>query len=65
MLAFSSGFGYCLKDELPLPARAKGALMNKQDARYAAYTKILQDELKVAMGCTVPISVAYACALAR
>ena len=39
--------------------------MNKQDARYAAYTKILQDELKVAMGCTEPIAVAYACALAR
>jgi len=39
--------------------------MNKQDARYAAYTKILHDELKVAMGCTEPIAVAYACALAR
>ena len=39
--------------------------MNKQDARYAAYTKILYDELKVAMGCTEPIAVAYACALAR
>ena len=39
--------------------------MNKQDVRYAAYTKILFDELKVAMGCTEPIAVAYACALAR
>jgi len=39
--------------------------MNKQDARYAAYTKILYDELKVAMGCTEPIAVAYACALAK
>lgn len=39
--------------------------MNKQDAKYAAYTKILHDELKTAMGCTEPIAVAYACALAR
>ena len=39
--------------------------MNKTDPRYAAYTAILWDELKTAMGCTEPIAVAYACAMAR
>lgn len=39
--------------------------MKKTDQRYAAYTKILWDELKTAMGCTEPIAVAYACAVAR
>lgn len=39
--------------------------MNRTDARYSAYTQILWDELKVAMGCTEPIAVAYACAVAR
>lgn len=39
--------------------------MNRTDPRYAAYTRILHDELKTALGCTEPIAVAYACALAR
>ncbi len=39
--------------------------MNSTDPRYAAYTHILHDELKTALGCTEPIAVAYACALAR
>lgn len=39
--------------------------MNKTDPNYAAYTAILWDELKTAMGCTEPIAVAYACAVAR
>ena len=39
--------------------------MNSTDPRYAAYTRILHDELKTALGCTEPIAVAYACALAR
>ena len=39
--------------------------MNKTDERYGAYTGILWDELKTAMGCTEPIAVAYACAVAR
>lgn len=39
--------------------------MERSDIRYEAYTKILWDELKVALGCTEPIAVAYACALAR
>ena len=32
---------------------------------YAAYLDILREELVEAMGCTEPIAVAYACALAR
>ncbi len=39
--------------------------MKKTDPRYNAYTRILWDELRVAMGCTEPIAVAYACAVAR
>ncbi len=39
--------------------------MNHTDPRYAAYTRILHHELKTALGCTEPIAVAYACALAR
>ncbi len=39
--------------------------MNRTDERYAACTQILWDELKTAMGCTEPIAVAYACAVAR
>lgn len=39
--------------------------MNQTDPRYDAYTKILWNELRVAMGCTEPIAVAYACAVAR
>ena len=32
---------------------------------YAAYVRILQEELVPAMGCTEPIALAYAAALAR
>ena len=32
---------------------------------YKSYVKILEEELVPAMGCTEPISVAYAAALAR
>lgn len=39
--------------------------MERADKRYTAYTKILHAELKTAMGCTEPIAVAYACAVAR
>ena len=39
--------------------------MNKTDPKYDAYTKILWNELRVALGCTEPIAVAYACAVAR
>ena len=39
--------------------------MNKTDPRYQAYVHILEEELLPAMGCTEPIAVAYACALAR
>ncbi len=39
--------------------------MNKTDPRYAAFTSILWDELQPATGCTEPIAVAYACAVAR
>lgn len=39
--------------------------MNKTDPRYQAYVHILEEELLPAMGCTEPIAVAYAAALAR
>lgn len=39
--------------------------MNKTDPRYRAYVHILEEELLPAMGCTEPIAVAYAAALAR
>lgn len=39
--------------------------MKKTDPRYAAYVHILEEELLPAMGCTEPIAVAYAAALAR
>ena len=39
--------------------------MLKEDPRYAAYVSILREELVPAMGCTEPISVAYAAAKAR
>ena len=39
--------------------------MEKTDPRYQAYIHILEEELLPAMGCTEPIAVAYAAALAR
>ena len=39
--------------------------MNRSDPRYLAYVHILEEELLPAMGCTEPIAVAYAAALAR
>lgn len=39
--------------------------MDKDDCRYREYIKILKDELKIAMGCTEPIALAYAAAVAR
>ena len=39
--------------------------MNKSDTVYQAYVAILHEELVPAMGCTEPIAVAYAAALAR
>ena len=39
--------------------------MERTDARYAAYTRLVHYELRPAMGCTEPIAVAYACAKAR
>ncbi len=38
--------------------------MNKTDMKYKAYIQILEEELKPAMGCTEPISLAYAAAVA-
>lgn len=39
--------------------------MKKTDSRYAAYIRILQEELVPAMGCTEPIALAYCAAKAR
>ncbi len=39
--------------------------MNKSDKRYSAYVNILHEELMPAMGCTEPIAIAYAGAMAR
>lgn len=39
--------------------------MDKNDKRYEAYLAILKEELVPAMGCTEPISIAYAAAKAR
>lgn len=39
--------------------------MEKTNERYSAYVQILKEELKPAMGCTEPIALAYAAAMAR
>ncbi len=39
--------------------------MHQDDSRYAAYTAILREQLRPAMGCTEPIAIAYASAIAR
>ncbi len=39
--------------------------MKKTDIRYSTYLQILREELIPAMGCTEPIAIAYAAALAR
>ena len=38
--------------------------MNKEDSLYSIYVQILKEELVVAMGCTEPIAISYACAKA-
>ena len=39
--------------------------MRISDDRYRAYVQIMHEELRPAMGCTEPIAIAYAAALAR
>lgn len=39
--------------------------MERTNVKYGAYIKILEEELKPAMGCTEPIALAYAAAMAR
>lgn len=39
--------------------------MQKTDPRYQAYVRVLKNHLRAAMGCTEPIAIAYAAALAR
>ena len=36
--------------------------MNKSDSLYSIYVQILKEELVMAMGCTEPIAISYACA---
>ena len=38
--------------------------MNKEDSLYSIYVHILKEELVMAMGCTEPIAISYACAKA-
>lgn len=38
--------------------------MNKEDSLYSIYAQILKEELVMAMGCTEPIAISYACAKA-
>ena len=38
--------------------------MNKEDSLYSIYVQILKEELVMAMGCTEPIEISYACAKA-
>lgn len=38
--------------------------MNKEDSLYSIYVQILKKELVMAMGCTEPIAISYACAKA-
>ena len=38
--------------------------MNKDDSLYSIYVQILKEELVMAMGCTEPIAISYACAKA-
>ena len=42
-----------------------GNSVRKEDPIYQAYVEILKKELVLAMGCTEPIAIAYASALAR
>lgn len=39
--------------------------MKQTDERYQQYIKVLKEELVAAMGCTEPVSIAYAAARAR
>ena len=39
--------------------------MKREEVRYHQYIQILEEELKLAMGCTEPIAIAYAAARAR
>jgi len=39
--------------------------MQKTDPRYSAYVEVLRNHLRPAMGCTEPIAIAYASAIAR
>lgn len=39
--------------------------MQKTDPRYTAYVNVLRNQLRPAMGCTEPIAIAYAAAVAR
>lgn len=38
--------------------------MNKEDSLYSIYVQILKEELVMALGCTEPIAISYACAKA-
>ncbi len=50
---------------LPLPFEREDKTLLKSDEKYQDYVKILEEELIPAMGCTEPIAIAYAGAVAR
>lgn len=51
--------------ENQLQEKRKGVIMEKTNVKYGAYVQILKEELLPAMGCTEPIALAYAAAVAR
>ena len=56
--------GQCAKVFILL-GESEEKTLHKSDEKYQAYVKILEEELIPAMGCTEPIAIAYAGAVAR
>ena len=52
-------------DMITFKERSEDKALQKYDKKYQDYVKILEEELIPAMGCTEPIAIAYAGAVAR